>query len=70
MNYIKRLESENKVLLQGLLELKRYVQSDKFTMSDNMVNCGDIVLRINETIQLFRESVNESIDEILRKSAE
>ena len=38
---------ENAILTEGLQELLRYVQSEKFSV-DPMVNSSDIILRINE----------------------
>ena len=38
---------ENAILTEGLQELLRYVQSEKFSV-DPMVNKSDVILRINE----------------------
>lgn len=58
MNYIQRLQAENKDqaeeierLKEGLHSLLRYVQSSKFdgpNPEDGLVNTADIVLRIRE----------------------
>ena len=38
---------QNEILQEGLQDLLRYVQSNKFA-ADPMVNSSDIILRINE----------------------
>lgn len=47
MHHIKRLKQENEVLKQGLKDLLKYVNSEKFSI-DPYVNRSDIDLRINE----------------------
>jgi hypothetical protein len=56
MNYIKRLQEENKTLREALAEAKRgmglleaYVHSEKYH-NDPYVNNKDISLRIGETL--------------------
>jgi|TARA_Y100000296_G_C4967814_1_gene154303 hypothetical protein len=57
MNYIKKLEIENRILKQGNNELRRYLNSEKF-WEDNRVNVNDIFLRMDETSQLIDETIN------------
>lgn len=47
MNYITKIQTENKALKEGLNDLLAYVRSSKFAI-DPMVNSADIVLRIQE----------------------
>ena len=57
MNYIKRLEAENRKLVenafnagQAILELRVYLESDKFQCGDNLdgyVHIKDVIARLN-----------------------
>ena len=44
---VKYLQEQNSQLLSGINEIRRYLNSDKFSQ-DIMVNKNDILLRINE----------------------
>jgi len=51
MNYIKKLQAENKELKEFKDELLRYLSSSKFSgmnLNDKMVNRNDIIMRIHE----------------------
>jgi len=51
MNYIKKLQEENKILQDFKDELLSYLSSSKFSgpnLNDKMVNRNDIILRIHE----------------------
>jgi hypothetical protein len=48
MQYIKRIRRENEVLKEGLYDLLKYVQSEKFYKDQN-VNTADIIRRLQET---------------------
>ena len=61
MNYIKKLEAQNKLLNDFKQELYQYIISDKFNginLQDKMVNRNDILLRIHELEdELFTEGL-------------
>ena len=44
---VKYLQEQNSQLLNGINEIRRYLNSEKFSI-DIMVNKNDILLRINE----------------------
>ena len=51
MNYIKKLQLENKKLIEFKDELLSYLSSSKFSgleLTDKMVNRNDIIMRIYE----------------------
>jgi hypothetical protein len=50
------LKSENEILIDGLYDIHRYLNSDKFS-NDIMVNKNDILLRIQEILN-DADSVN------------
>ena len=51
MNYIKKIQAQNEVYLEGLQSLKRYVSSPKFIGDGrDYVNPKDILLRVEETL--------------------
>lgn len=61
MNYIKELQEENKALKEQLknvdnsiLEIYRYLQSEKFYVND-MVNIKDMFLRLQDTRNIITE---------------
>jgi hypothetical protein len=47
MNYIKKLEKEQRVLKEMLIELKDYCLSSKFHWPNDCVNKNDILGRIS-----------------------
>lgn len=58
MNYIKKIEAENKIIKSWIADLDRYVNSDKFRYNV-MVNKADINLRLSELrTKLFREGLS------------
>jgi len=48
MNYIKRLEAENKVLNDFIDELKKHLCLPKFNRPNNYINTMDLWLRLTE----------------------
>ena len=48
MNYIKRLEKENRDMKKMLIELRNYCNSPKYYWPDEGVNKHDILNRINQ----------------------
>ena len=53
---VEKLNNENEILLEGLHNIRRYLNSEKFSQ-DIMVNKNDILLRIQETLNEL-DSVN------------
>jgi hypothetical protein len=62
MHYIKRLQKENEILQNGLYDLLKYVQSEKFYM-DQSVNTADIILRLQGTRNAFYAVEDENTKE-------
>ena len=56
MNYIKRLEKENKEMAEVLSEIELYLHSDKFSWPNNYVNPQDIINRLEPIRFLFRKN--------------
>ena len=54
MNYIKRLEKENKEMAEVLAEIESYLLTDKFMWPDDYVNVKDILNRVQPNWQLYR----------------
>ncbi|MBU0846715.1 hypothetical protein KKH23_05950 [Patescibacteria group bacterium] len=54
MNYIKRLEKENKEMAGILAEIESYLLTDKFMWPDDYVNVKDILNRVQPNWQLYR----------------
>lgn len=58
MNHIKKLQQENEMLKDCLVELETYLSSSKFA-ENVMVNKSDILLRIKETRNaMFQAGLN------------
>lgn len=55
MNYIQRLQAENKTLRESLLAIEAYVTSDKFAFPNDYVSTHDITLRIREAFEKLAE---------------
>jgi len=53
MNYIKRLEKENKEMGEVLQELRLYLHTDKFHWPDDYVNVKDVLNRIEPIWPLY-----------------
>jgi len=47
MNYIKRLQEENRQLVDTLIEMRSYLQTGKFCYPNDYVNVKDILNRID-----------------------
>ena len=67
MNYIKRLENENKEvrvelcgLRCGLSDLKSYLQSSKF-WNDTTVQVNDVLLRLEEAERKSMDLLNDQV---------
>lgn len=50
MNHIKKLEIENAVLKETILEIRQYLTTDKFKWPENRVNVNDILNRISNIV--------------------
>jgi len=58
---VKQLKAEKESLLDGIIELQRYINSSKF-YQDTTVQISDIDLRINEIKKdLFKLEVEETM---------
>ena len=55
MNYIQRLQAESELLRKSMLDLERYVTTEKFAVPNDYVQTADIVLRIRETFSALAE---------------
>lgn len=47
---VKALQSEKAALVEGINDLRRYLNSDKFTGEDTTVQAKDVLRRIQEII--------------------
>jgi hypothetical protein len=59
MNYIKRLEEENKEMASVLAEIESYLYTDKFRWPNDYVNVNDILNMIQPIRCLFRSNGDE-----------
>ena len=58
MNYIKRLEKENKEMEEVLKELRLHLYTDKFLWPNDYINVRDVLDRIEPVISsLFRKII-------------
>ena len=53
MNYIKRLEKENKEMADVLREMEIYLNTEKFNWPNDYVNVNDILNRLQSMRCLF-----------------
>ena len=76
MNYIKRLEQENRALTaeleglrEGIRDLRIYLDLPKFS-SDSRVERGDIYLRLEDAENLASEAANRAVQvDIVQEAA-
>jgi hypothetical protein len=56
MNYIKRLEKENKEMAEVLSELRLHLHTDKFMWPNDYINIKDVLNRIEPIWPLYNKS--------------
>lgn len=61
MNYIKRLEEENKQLTDVLYEMEFYLNTDKFNWPNDYVNVKDILNRLEPVRCLCNQNFQRGI---------